>query len=124
MTTEELFDAVAPIAIYHLADCLFKRRAQVGLRKLKAAAYVDSDTKLDDLCAWAKSRYDETLVDIVLDLRSDWTWTHDRWGAKTYYDSRKRVVFSGGENGNFPWFETAELLKESVNEHEEHAEQV
>lgn len=119
LNTEEFFDAVAPIAIYHLADLRFQQKAKIGLRKLKAAGKLDPAAKLDDLRDWAKDKYDELLIEIVEDLRPNWTWKHDKWGAKTWYDNRSQMVFSGDGNGDFAWFETAELLTDRVEEHEE-----
>lgn len=119
MTTEELFDAVAPIAIYHCCDLRFEQKAKIGLRKLRVALPVAAQFKLADMRDWAKERYDEAMVEIVSDLRPDWTWSHDKWGAKTWYDAGKQMVMSGDGNGEFPWFETAALLQARVEEHVE-----
>lgn len=119
MTTEELFDAVAPIAIYHHCDLRFQQKAKIGLRKLKAAGKLDPAAKLDDQNCFAKECYDTLMIEIVTDLRPDWTWRFDKWGAKTWYDRSNQMVMSGDGDCDFPWFETAELLKERVEEHQE-----
>jgi len=118
MTTEELFDAVAPIAIYHCTDVRFQQRAKVGLRKLKAAGVQLPDEPLDDLADWAKDEHDRLFIEIVSDLAPEWTWDYDRWGAKAWKDERGALVFAGDAHDQFPWYETAALLKERVLEHQ------
>lgn len=118
MTAEELFDAVAPIAIYHRVDLRFKQKAKVGLRKLQAAGIRSAEDRLDELADWAKGEYDRLFVEIVKDLAPEWSWTHDRWGARAWKDERGLPVFAGDDHDQFPWYETAALLQERVREHQ------
>jgi hypothetical protein len=118
MTNDELFDAVAPIAIYHQADLRFQQKAKIGLRKLKAAGVQPTEAKLDDLRDWAATTYVELFQTVVESVTDGWTLYFDKWGARAYKDQHGTPVFSGDGSWEFPWYETAALLKERVLEHQ------
>ena len=127
MTFENLFDLVAPIAIYHRADLLFKPQATKAWRKIKkvpAQEWTSADCtppdlarRLDDLECWAKDAYDKLFWAVVEEHCPAWTWEWDRWGAKAVKDGDDRLVFSGDDRWCFSWYETAELLVKRLNEH-------
>lgn len=122
MTTEELFDLVAPIAIYHGADVCFKVKAKKALRKLRnvdpnALPNPLPSLELDSLNDWAIDCYNELFEAIVEEETGSDGWEYDKWGAKTYYDDERRVIFSGDSMYRHAWVETAALIKEKINEH-------
>jgi len=128
MTTNELFDLVAPIAIYGGADVEFKSKAKAAwrrIRKLDPKEWKRHGCKappindLDVIYDWALSTYDilfETIVEEHgppgLEL------TYDRAGAKGYMlpGSRSSACRMFGDDWHrFPWYETAELLIERLS---------
>ena len=127
MTIESLFDLVAPIAIYHRADVCFKKQASKAWSKIKKVARQewlqadcaapDVSDKLDDLNDWAKDNYDVLFLAIVQSDYPDWKSFFDKYGAKGIKDGQGREVFTGDSGFEFPWYETAELLVNRLDEH-------
>jgi len=120
MTTEQEFDLVAPIAIYHYADVCYRRQAQAAIRKAKKLLnqdwspylkYTDPDglTEIGD-------RYKNLFREIVIGQRPEWVEFVDKWGAYGFKDEQGNVVFSGDDMYRFPWYETAGSLIERIYE--------
>lgn len=121
MTDAQTFDLVAPVAIYHFADLLFKRRAQAALRKLRRTSLVLP--RLDDCADWAIDRYNDLFESIVEEHTEGWTWKFDRWGAKAWHDANGVLVFSGDDNWRFPWFANSQSLIERIQQHQQEQEE-
>ena len=129
MLVRQLFDLVAPIAIYHRADLLFLRKATRAWAKIKKDVDLQRDWRsvdcdppditksVDDLNDWAKETYDILFLAIVLEVHPCWDTFHDRYGAKGIKDDHGRVVFSGDSGWEYPWYETAELLIDRMHKH-------
>ena len=115
MTDEQLFDLVAPIAIYHKADVCFKKAAEKALRKLKEAKVVAPLCVVDDvdIANWAWQKYDELFGDIVRANCPGLVFGYDACGAKGFKRD-SHFEFAGDSSGQFPWYETAELLKKRL----------
>ena len=129
MTTAQLFNLVAPIAIYHGADVCYERKAKRAIDRLRKFAVVEPEiqrrfglrARCNDWEDYRKHVEPENLPNI-LDLykhlfreivegeRPEWSEFVDRWGANGYKDEQGRIVFSGDACFCFPWYETAELL--------------
>ena len=122
ITREELFDLVAPIAIYHRTDVCFKNKAVIAWKKFCKIPAEDLATHsiplpiedLDDLSDWAKDTYDQLFWEIVK-RHSDCTWEFDKWGAKKVFDVDGEEIFSGDDPGCFPWYETSKLLRDRLD---------
>jgi hypothetical protein len=134
MTTDQLFDLVAPIAIMHFADLCYEKQAVVALQKLQAQErdplvvatfgskpgrnwldYVDYPSPdnlptIDDI-------YKQLFREIIEEEASDWTEFFDRWGAYAWRDANGTPVFSGDAGFCMPWYETAALLRERIADH-------
>ena len=119
LTVEQQFDIIAPIVICLQADLMFKKQAQVAMRKLKRNpelfAKAGSPDSLDDF--YPTGFYNDLFKDVVLSLKPNWTPFVDRWGAKGFKDETGAVVFSGDDTGFYPWYETAALIAVRVSEH-------
>jgi len=136
MTAAQLFNLVAPIAIYHGADVCYERKARRAINRLMKLAAVEP--KIQQRCGvrarwkdWEDYRehvepenlpnildlYKDLFREIVADERPEWSEFVDRWGAYGYKDEQGRIVFSGDACFCFPWYETAELLIERVEMH-------
>jgi hypothetical protein len=129
-TPKPLFDLVAPIAIYHGADVLYKRKAQAAIRQLQAR-WADRypATTADDWREYLEYAeparlpnildfYKELFRASVAEEQPGWTEFVDRWGAYGYKDESGQVVFSGDSGFQFPWYETEALLRERCQDHE------
>jgi hypothetical protein len=119
--TQKAFDLVAPVAIYHAADVCFKEKARTALRKLKRQKVAPGHLKLDDAetAEWAREEYDRLFGEIVEQERPELEFGYDYWGAKGYklpHQSSKDFEISGEACGHLPYFETAELLVERLND--------
>ena len=115
MPDNELFDLIAAVAIYHHADVCFKSESSKALRKLQKAGIVSADWKLDgaEVSNWAKDEYDRLFEEIVKDTRQDLEIGRDYWGAKCVRwpgQHSTKYAFSGDSIGQFPWYETADML--------------
>jgi len=116
----ELFNLVAPMAIYHRADVLFEpqaKRAYHKLKKITEAKWKSVDCippniqlELNDLCDWAWGTYNILFEKIVKEYNSNYTFFIDIYGAKGVRCEDGSVVFSGDDPGSYPWYETAELI--------------
>lgn len=115
MTDEAAFDLAAPIAIYHLADLLYKKQAVKVVRAFRKAGITVPD--LDAACDWAKEKYDDLFEQIVDEHTEGWTWKFDRWGAKAYYDQHDNHVFAGDGSFTFPWYADSAALIERIKSH-------
>lgn len=112
LTTNEKFNLIAPIAIYHHADLCYKQKAQRAFKKAQKLYVVPLEqTKLDE--ADVGSLYNELFEQVVYENRPSWSPFIDKWGAKGFKDQGE-VVFSGDDSGFYPWYETAELLIERL----------
>jgi len=131
MTIEQLFDLVAPLAIYGGADCTYKFKALAAwskIRQMPTTDWADVLVCIDDLnLSWdyakdsdciyfcfAKEAYDR-LFEQIVEAHGPPTLQrgHDHWGARGYklpHQTSKQFELAGGESGNYPWYETAELL--------------
>lgn len=112
MTSQQEFNIIAPIAIYHFADCEFKNKAKKALRKAKKAG-LPYPNDLDDAEGIA-DRYNTLFKQIIEEEKPEWEPIIDRWGAKGFKNSSGRIVFAGEDSGFCPWYETAELLLERI----------
>jgi hypothetical protein len=132
-----LFDLIAPIAIYHAADLLYKDKARRAIRELsrRVAAY-DPDLanrgfytgqakegRLAGYLEFVEPHGLPNILDLYRDLfdellPDDWTWEHDHWGARAIYDEQHQRVMAGDGPGEFPWYETVALLLERFSEHQ------
>lgn len=127
-----LFNKVAPIFIYHRADVLFKEKATDAYNNLGNHPHdtykkndldpPPQDAHLDELDSWAKDSYDTLFKKIVEEHKPDWTFFYDTDGSKGYKDGNGKYVFAGDKPACFPMYETAELLIERLNEHDEDAD--
>jgi hypothetical protein len=125
MKTEELFDLVAPIAIYHGTDVAFKSKACKAFRKLKLLSKEDFGTaqgfavdlkeieSLDACNPWAARVYNQLFIKIVQSEVS-WDWEYDKSGCRVFVDESNYPWFAGDNYGMFAWYETAELIKERM----------
>ena len=122
MTTEELFDLVAPIAIYHGADVCYKKKALAALRILRKADWTGRkplpSTHLDELNDWARELYDELFENIVEENGpEELEQGYDYWGAKGYklpHQGSKNFELSGDSSMQYPWYADAATLIERV----------
>ena len=138
MTTAQLFNLVAPIAIYHGADVCYEREARHAINSIRKLAAVEPEIQRRfGLTAgrkdWEDYRehvepehlpnvldlYKGLFREIVEGQRPEWREFVDRWGAYGYKDEQGQIVFSGDACFCFPWFETAELLIERIQMHSE-----
>jgi hypothetical protein len=125
LTEAEFFNLIAPIAIYHRADLMFKKKAQKALRKIRRDfpsiltehLKCDETTPLDETNNEIADVYIQAFINVVLTEQPDWTTFYDRYGAKGFKDTSGKVVFTGDSSGEFPWYETAELLIDRIEQH-------
>lgn len=137
MTIDELFDLVAPVAIMHAADTTYEPKAKKALRKLKklendplvvkhfGAPNTDRDwmalvefSEADGFRHTVVDVYKTLFMEIIEDAAPDWEHHFDRWGAHAWRDASGEHVFSGDACRMVPWYETAALLRERIQEHE------
>lgn len=123
---EELFDLVAPIAIYHGTDVCFAEKACKAFRKLKRmkqkdlekwVGYIDTlpDELNEDGCGhWAIGFYNNLFRNIVWSVHPNWQWDHDVYGCRYFYDENNQKWFVGDNSDVFAWYETAALIKERM----------
>jgi hypothetical protein len=138
MTTAQLFNLVAPIAIYHGADVCYGRKARRAICRVRNLADTDPEirrrfgarARRQDWADYHEHAEPENLpniLDLYKDLfreivqgeRPEWCEFVDRWGAYGYKDEHGQIVFSGDACFCFPWYETAELLAERIEVHSE-----
>ena len=138
MTAAQLFNLVAPIAIYHGADVCYERKARHAIEQLRNLAETEPEIRRQFGARarrqdWADYRelvepenllnifdlYKDLFREIVEGERPQWSEFVDRWGAYGYKDEHGQIVFSGDACFSFPWYETAELLSERVEMHSE-----
>ena len=140
-TTNQLFDLVAPIAITGGADCDYINKAKKAWTtiltipadvwetnncpSLKDFEEPLSDWDLDNsddfndiYMMFALPAYD-ALFESIVGENGDGNWEsgHDYWGAKGFKrpgDTSKSFTLAGDSPGQYPWYETAELLIESI----------
>jgi len=142
LSTEELFDLVAPIAIYHGADVCFKERAKTAYATLLArkdspevAALMDLGDAEYDLIAGIDlpgrrafnspntsstfstvyEVYDYLFDQVVRSVEgtADWTITYDRAGCRCYEVYRHaRPELAGDSPWRFAWYARSALLKD------------
>ena len=136
---KSLFDLIAPIAIYHGADVLYKTKALAAIRELKRrvqardqslAGYglLHPSILVENLATYLEFEeparlpniqdlYIKLFQEIVENEQPSWTCFFDRWGARAYKDENGQLVFSGDSSWCLPWFETEQLLRERIQEH-------
>lgn len=138
MTAAQLFNLVAPIAIYHGADVCYERKARHAIEQLRNLAETEPEIRRQFGAGarrqnWADYRelvepenlpnifdlYKDLFRQIVEGERPEWSEFVDRWGAYGYKDEHGQIVFSGDACFCFPWYETAELLIERIEMHSE-----
>jgi hypothetical protein len=138
MTATQLFNLVAPIAIYHGADVCYEPKARHAINRLRKLAAVEPAIqqrfgRTARRKAWEEYRehvepenlpnvldlYKDLFREIVEGERPEWCEFVDRWGAYGYKDAQGQTVFSGDACFCFPWYETAELLVERIEMHSE-----
>jgi len=121
--TDKLFDIVAPIAIYHRTDVTFEGAAKVAMRKAKkidvgdwtAVGLSPPPARRDAIPDWAFQCYNTLFWRIVKEMRPNWRWAFDKWGARAIY-SRSRLLFSGDDTQCFPWYAEASLLRQRIED--------
>jgi len=113
MDTKQEFDLIAPIAIYHFCDILFKPQAKKALRKAHKEGILPKG-KLDDMAAEVCVRYNQLFQKIVLDAKPSWVPIIDRWGAKGFRSNDGEIVLCGDDSGFYAWYETAELILKRI----------
>ena len=121
MTEIELFNIVAPIAIYHRADVMFLTKAQKAWTVAKRTDWgygceePDTNLELDDTdtADWAEEIYGLLFMAVVWSVDPTAEVGHDYWGAK-YVKVKGIDAFAGDAHDQFPWYETAELLLNRV----------
>jgi len=140
LTIEDLFDLIAPIAIYHGADVCFKAKALAAIRKLQLAVRKGDTIALKWVGSpqggfkWAdilefedlpnrrdvRTVYNELLIEIVAANTDGWEPGHDRSGCRCFrIDGRFIDAFCGDSPSNFGWYETAALVVGRVQDHVE-----
>ena len=138
MTTAQLFNLVAPIAIYHGTDVCYERKARRAITRMRNLANTDPETRRRFGARARRQDWEEyrkhvepdnlpNILDLYKDLfrvvvegeRPEWSEFVDRWGAYGYKDEHGEIGFSGDACSCFPWYETAELLIERVEMHSE-----
>ena len=113
MTTAEKFDLIAPIAIWHHADVMFKKKAQRAFKKAQRMGLL-ADHNVDDANLRCSVLYNDLFCKLVMERRPSWAPFTDQWGAKGFKNADEVVQFSGDDAGFFPWYETAALLMERL----------
>ncbi len=119
---DEIFDAVAPIFIYHKADLSYKREARTGLKWLKnnrdkvKEFFTDDDLQpsvdnVSPIPFW--KAYDELFVNIV-GQETDAKPQVDFWGCKGYRLTDSS--FFGNGSGYFPLYLDAAALRQRIRE--------
>ncbi len=128
MTIKELFDLVAPIAICGGTDCMYEAKAIAAWAKIRLMdksvwstpppieirSIADSDDFDFVFHKFAMDEYNSLFEQIVAEcgpagLESG----YDYWGARGFKfpnQSYKNFPLVGDNNGNYPWYETADLL--------------
>lgn len=118
--SDEIFNAVAPIFIYHKADLHFKSEACAGLRWLKtnrskarelipeAELKVRSVDQLDPRPFW--NAYNKLFEEIVAQI-TDAKPQIDDWGIRGY---RLPSYFFGEAYGFYPLYLDASALRQRV----------
>jgi len=112
MDIKQEFDLIAPIAIYHFADILFKPQAKKALRKAQKEGILPKG-KLDEMAAEVSDRYNQLFQKIVLDAKPNWVSIIDMYGAKGFRNE-DGIVFTGDDSGFYPWYETTELIHKRI----------
>ena len=126
MTINQLFDLVAPIAIWHRTDVLFINRARTAwtyLRRLPDDEWnqynltpFPQNCCVDDLNDWSWNTYNQLFAMIVQEYHPDWSLDYDTYGARCVVNENGMTVFSGDDCGSYPWYETAQLLIERITD--------
>lgn len=123
MTDNELFNLVAPIAVYHWADIYYGKRASKAWKQiskvlpevwrqlgLKNPATNCDFSDLDSSADWAIETYNSLFERIISDsFNGNVCFQHDHYGARTVVLSNE-VLMSGDTCGYYPWYANAELL--------------
>lgn len=141
-----LFDLVAPIAITGGADCCFMDKAKAAWKQIVSLPNLpwkafgcpvphdefekpgewdldDNDDFQQIYDYFAKPAYDALFEEIV-NQNGDDKWDkriHDYWGAKGYErpgDNPKSLSLAGDGSGQYPWYETADLLIDRIKKRE------
>jgi hypothetical protein len=129
MTKEELFDLIAPIQIYNKADVMWRKEAGNAFRLLKkkredemVVFYFKKDIgnlfkrvveEADERVFWRiyNQLFEELVLDRMPQLRPD----VDTYGAKCFvYEGQ--CYLAGDDCGCYPYYESAELLKERLDD--------
>ncbi len=112
MNAKEEFDLIAPIAIYHFADILFKPQAQKAKRKAQKAGILPKG-KLDDMAPHVADRYNALFQQVVLEVKPDWVPIVDMYGAKGFR-TNDGIMLCGDDGGFYAWYETADLIYKRI----------
>ena len=140
LTIEDLFDLIAPIAIYHGADVCFKAKALEAIRKLQRAVRKGDTTavrwvgspqggfKWEDILEFedlpnerdVRPVYNDLLIEIVSANTEGWEPGYDRSGCRCFRIGGRLIdAFCGDSPNNFAWYENAALVVERVQDHVE-----
>lgn len=114
LSARQKFDMIAPIAIWHFADCEFAREALIGFRKARKAGLLKAE-HIDQTAGEVCDLYNRLFEEIVLEEKPDWVPVIDQYGAKGFRNE-DGIVFTGDDSGFYPWYETAALILERVNQ--------
>lgn len=123
MVIDDVFNAVAPIFIYHKADLCYKKEARAGLKWLKAnkeqvKIFFDTNDlnprSIDKLSVDVFWEAYNTLFKKIVSQETDAEPEVDRWGAYGY--RLPTSSFFGDDYGCFPFYMDAESLRQRVRE--------
>ncbi len=141
MTLDQLFDLVAPVAITHHADLRYEAKAQQALRILEQNE--NDPTVIESFKSPTAERnwldyldehepegfpaiqdvYKELFDLIVEEEAPGFERFVDRWGAYAWRDANRTLVFAGDSQMQYPWYETAQLLRERIAQHAQEQEE-
>ena len=92
---KNLYNLVAPIVVYHLADLEYKKQAATASRKLKNPGLMEDPGP-------ALEEYNRIWEDLIEQMGL--TWEFDRWGARQIMNPQTGESFSGDEQDRFPFY--------------------
>jgi len=121
LTPEAEFDLIAPVAIYFLADLLYKEKARKALTQLKRLHHplfsdnsVNTTLEMTSTPAGLTERYNALLAQLVLQEAPSAEAYVDEWGAFSFRVPGDTTLLSGDSSGVFAFYLKADLLKQRV----------
>ena len=137
MSLADLFDLVAPLAIFHGADVTYKEEAAHAAARAVAAiragdslavSYLGLTGRLSSAGLLASGDfpngrdvrvvYDQLLAELVHTVAPDWMGAFDSAGCRCFVVGGRRIdALCGDSPGHFAWYETAALVLERVRDH-------